>query len=55
MLLVDESMRAGRGKLALLDFGLVAELGAREREGMVRDAVGGGGGKSKGEVAGCIG
>ena len=37
MLLVDESMRAERGKLALLDFGLMAELGAREREGMVSD------------------
>lgn len=35
MLLIDESMRAERGKLALLDFGLMAELGAREREGMV--------------------
>lgn len=39
MLIVDESDRAERGRLALLDFGLVAELGAREREGMVRQAT----------------
>ncbi|CAM9689764.1 unnamed protein product [Scytosiphon promiscuus] len=35
MLLIDESMREERGRLALLDYGLMAELGAREREGMV--------------------
>lgn len=36
MLLIDESMRDERGRLALLDYGLMAELGAKEREGMVR-------------------
>lgn len=35
MLLVDESMRDTKGRLALLDFGLMAELGTKEREGMV--------------------
>lgn len=35
-MLIDESMQAERGRLALLDFGLMAELGVREREGMVR-------------------
>ncbi|CAB1109481.1 unnamed protein product [Ectocarpus sp. CCAP 1310/34] len=35
MLLVDESMRDERGRLALLDYGLMAELGSKEREGMV--------------------
>lgn len=36
MLLVDESSRGERGRLALLDYGLMAELGSKEREGMVR-------------------
>lgn len=36
MLLVDESTRGERGRLALLDYGLMAELGSKEREGMVR-------------------
>eukprot|EP00903_Cladosiphon_okamuranus_P007787 g7536.t1 len=35
MLLVDESSRGERGRLALLDYGLMAELGSKEREGMV--------------------
>ncbi|CBJ32495.1 Predicted unusual protein kinase (ISS) [Ectocarpus siliculosus] len=39
MLLVDESMRDERGRLALLDYGLMAELGSKEREGMVRDHI----------------
>ncbi|CAM9697286.1 unnamed protein product, partial [Ectocarpus fasciculatus] len=39
MLLVDESMRDERGRLALLDYGLMAELGAKEREGMVREHI----------------
>ncbi|CAN0184444.1 unnamed protein product, partial [Ectocarpus sp. 4 AP-2014] len=39
MLLVDESMRDERGRLALLDYGLMAELGSKEREGMVREHI----------------
>ena len=30
-------MRAERGRLALLDFGLMAEIGVKEREGMVSE------------------
>lgn len=37
ILLIDENERGERGRLALLDFGLMAEIGVNEREGMVRE------------------